>query len=586
MPSAPIKKSKKTGKGRASQYISRARALKKLQISLKDFRRLCILKGIYPREPPRRPKDFVGHRAYYHVKDILWLRYEPLLQKYWDLKTWFKKKTKFKNKGRMDRIQTLEQNRPKLTYSHLVRERFPDFDDALRQLNDPLSMVNLFALVPAKRRSASSKPGQIRSFRRLAKEFELYVLRSRSLRKAFVSIKGIYYEAVIKGTPVMWLVPHKFAQYVPKDVDYAVMGTFLKFYETMLRFVNYKLYLTAGDKYPPKLEMGARTLELKEDKAPETKPEPKKIENLEGILAKASPATGAEAKNEGGEDENEGQPATGEPDQKSWPDRACTLFEGLFFLLNRETPQEALEFVITSCGGRVVWQQATRDTGIPEGITHQVIDRKAPKGEAPQWELVQPQWVFDSLNVGTCVPARPYRPGTQCPPHLSPYQSEDAAYEPKQAEVLREWAKIGKSELAELEQEGALPNAQAEGKEGNSGEQEVEAILDSDDDMAEDGEEEEEGKPPAKKKRGAKRAREDEPGTAAGNDKKRAKKQDQTKRVRRRDLSGIKDLEARKKMLPRKYRGVFKAIEKSNEAWKAEGDALRRKAEKIKKQKK
>lgn len=83
------KKIAKGKKGEKSQYLTRSKAIRKLQLSLKDFRRLCILKGVYPREPK---KKFEGtNKTYYHIKDIKILMHDKLLNKFRDLKAHAKK---------------------------------------------------------------------------------------------------------------------------------------------------------------------------------------------------------------------------------------------------------------------------------------------------------------------------------------------------------------------------------------------------------------------------------------------------------------------------------------------------------------
>ena len=130
---------------------------------------------------------------------------------------------------------------------------------ALTDMDDALSLVHLFALLPAKNKIRAQRT---KVCQRLVREWDMYVIKSKSLRKCFISIKGIYYQAEVMGEKITWLVPHKFSQELPDDVDYRVMLTFLDFYEVFLGFVFFRLYAMLGLKYPPTIseekdELGA-----------------------------------------------------------------------------------------------------------------------------------------------------------------------------------------------------------------------------------------------------------------------------------------------------------------------------------------
>lgn len=136
---------------------------------------------------------------------------DPLIEKIRSQKVYLQKYRKAKAKGDVGKIKYLVQNKPKISLNHLVRERYPDFIDALRDLDDPLSLMALFTIFPTHKEFHLSSE-KIEACTQLLKYFELYVIKSHSLKKVFVSIKGIYYQAEIMGQKITYIGTKFFIQ--------------------------------------------------------------------------------------------------------------------------------------------------------------------------------------------------------------------------------------------------------------------------------------------------------------------------------------------------------------------------------------
>uniref|UniRef100_A0A8C5JTY2 Pescadillo homolog n=1 Tax=Junco hyemalis TaxID=40217 RepID=A0A8C5JTY2_JUNHY len=424
---------KKYERGAATNYITRNRARKKLQLSLPDFRRLCILKGIYPHEPKHKKKVNKGStapRTFYLLKDIKFLLHEPIVNKFREYKVFVRKLRKAYGKSEWGTVERLKDNKPTYKLDHIVKERYPTFVDALRDLDDALSMCFLFSTFP---RTGKCHVQTVQLCRRLAVEFQNFVIASRSLRKVFLSIKGIYYQAEVLGQPITWITPYAFAHDHPTDVDYRVMATFTEFYTTLLGFVNFRLYQSLNLLYPPKIDTQAED-ELKPAEGKEYAMDSESY--LERLSALSSSLARAVAPAHEDEVEMDEFPVEGETaelmDAKKKEQEALEkhkkLFEGLRFFLNREVPREPLAFVIRCFGGQVSWDKslcigATYDASDPS-ITHHIIDRPRLDKQVVGRYYLQPQWVFDSVNAKLCLPVADYFPGLLLPPHLSPFVTE------------------------------------------------------------------------------------------------------------------------------------------------------------------
>lgn len=397
-------------------------------------------------------------KTYYYLKDIQFLSHEPIIKKLRSFKVFMRKVKKATDKKDFAHVRWLRDHRPKYKVDHIVKERYPTFIDAIRDLDDTLCMCFLFATFP-------SNQGYIRLVslcHRLTIEFMHYIIESRSLRKVFISIKGYYYQAEIQGQTVTWVVPHRLPYQLATGVDVKIMSTFTEFYSTMLGFVNYKLFSLANLQYPPKVSHMSGLMGDKSDIAAFATDDEVAMEQLGALNQSLNRVVEMNPLEDPAIDEF---PMSDNPEviEKMKKEQAKLkdlqkLFEGLKFFIGREVPRDQIVFVIRSFGGEVSWDKMTNIGATygedDPGITHQIIDRpKIPKQLTSRY-YVQPQWVFDCVNNAILLPVEDYFPGVILPPHLSPFvENADGDYVPPEKLVLLARQGVGNDEEEEEEVE-------------------------------------------------------------------------------------------------------------------------------------
>ena len=450
-----------------------------------------------------------------------------MLNKFREHKAVAKKIGRALGRGQVGDAARLEKTHlPKLKLDHLIKERYPTFVDALRDLDDALSMLFLFANLP----STPHVPAKtIALCQRLCLEFEHYIIASNSLRKSFLSIKGIYYQATIQGQDILWLVPYRFVQRTAGDIDFRIMGTFVEFYTTLVGFVNFRLYTSIGLVYPPKFsaksdeqggELGAFQLEGRgvgtngdfatNDPLTKALPSAEAQAEVDKVAALAEPEVQDDSSTAlvpAEEDRNTeaidtfevtGQDADVLPQPQASNADLASLFAPFTFYLSRETPRAPLEFLLKAFGcKRVGWDGILGDGAFTThesdpAITHQIVDRPAlpadslpqipdtsevqngdgpapkaqwPRSTMPGRTYIQPQWVWDCINQGKLLRPDLYAPGAELPPHLSPWvKPKKGEYDPN----------------LPLEQQEREGEAEAfEDEEGDAAEEEEEEVEDA-----------------------------------------------------------------------------------------------------------
>lgn len=257
------------------------------------------------------------------------------------------------------------------------------------------------------------------------------------------------------------------------------MLTFLELYQTLLGFVLFKLYTDAGLVYPPPLDTqkdeggaGVDAFRLQESQnalehAPPARSvtaEGKRVSSKEVRQTIKSIAAGAtedadvdvpnvELSTPEDDEDFVPQPSKTPQDVATLPtlqalstltqSTSTKLFAPYTFWLSRETSRPIFEFIVRSFGGRIGWP-ATLGSGSPfdesdESITHVIIDRplvvrenetREERERRQRRKYVQPQWIVDCVNAGKILLEDLYAQGKTLPPHLSPFEDREGAYDP------------------------------------------------------------------------------------------------------------------------------------------------------------
>jgi len=307
-------------------------------------------------------------------------------------------------------VKKLVESKPGYSIDHILKERYPRFNDALNDLDDALCLVTLFSNLP-KHELLKINSETVLLCQRLVKEFMLYCAVTQNFKKGFISIKGIYLNIEMLGNNITWLSPFNYPQKMPFDVDYEIMLNFLELYSNLMKFINLKLFKDIGLEYPPPVEnlelpfFGFNSLDL---------------HNLQENVSSKNSKEKTLISEELNCDSEELKKIF---EEEKTNKKLKSLFKNFVFYFSREIPKEIFGLAVLNSGG--LFGDDSDNSSFPENdhrITHYVVDRPSEFITFNEnKEYIQPQWIFDCINSNTLLPVSEYQPGKKLPPHLSPF---------------------------------------------------------------------------------------------------------------------------------------------------------------------
>ncbi|SBT34931.1 pescadillo homolog, putative (PES) [Plasmodium ovale wallikeri] len=247
---------KKRKKKKEGKYLSKRNILKKLFLKERDFQKLCIFKGIYPKDFKEIPLKYRGkfckNKVYYTDNDLKKLSHEKIIQDFRKIKLTLKKFKKYKLTLKdEEKCKHIIKKFPTYKLDHIIKERFPIFSYAIEQLSDALTTIISYSFLPTND-NCGIKNNYIKNCITLKDYFHYYIYKTKKLKKGYITVKGYFLQAEILQKKVTWLIPHIFTPYIDKSIDFNLISTFVEYYICLLKFVLFKLYKMDDLIYPPK----------------------------------------------------------------------------------------------------------------------------------------------------------------------------------------------------------------------------------------------------------------------------------------------------------------------------------------------
>ncbi|KAI5184899.1 pescadillo [Nematocida homosporus] len=365
-------------------HVTRDEALICLNTTSEEFDRLCILTNTHPFVPSKDKLTNRSTRIQYRLTDIHRIREsEPYKKAHLKIEN-ERKREVYKSSGRSHRIKELADDR--MDYGRILLEKYPSFDDIYEDLGETLTslIVSERVLVHTRLPNLKLEQNILAKTQKELTLFYLYIYLLRPNFKTFLTPSGAFYSIYIQEYEVFW--KEAFPLVDEEDalgIDTKILYYHMEYNAYLLEKVNFRLFNQLSPALLPC---------LREFRAAPSSGHFKAADIL-GLINRVKEVPEYQALHI----------ATG-------------IFKDMSFYLGESCQAIALSlvFLVVATGGTI-----TED---PSNCS-MYLCTVPPADFQASIPYAHPQIIYDSINRQAPQDIAAYRPGTEIPDHVSPFQS-------------------------------------------------------------------------------------------------------------------------------------------------------------------